>query len=309
MRRWRLLPAANSKLTITANGWPTKTVTGSTATTIVLGDDASTIDGVYDGFTVEINGETRTITSYDVVLDSSGAVVSKTATLDAALTTAPAEGAGVTVRVPAATSVALDGGASDISGVYNGFTISAGGETRNISNYIVIFDPTTSQPVMRVAKVEGLTGGSSPWASAPGLGAPVTLTTTSLFNAGTIVASMGGTEGGVVTGIMIQPGGTLPSLTNYGTIAARPRTTNTSITALSAVAINDQSGTLNTIYNHGTISASATTLDGGTEVTVAADLSHSTSAQRFYVLSGGDVNGDIIFGSAPVDADRSRRTS
>jgi len=206
----------------------------------------------------------------------------------------------VSLRVPPTTAVALDSNASDISGLYNGFTITAGTETRNISSYVVIFDPVTSQPVMRVAKIEGLTGGSSPW-DAPGNGAPVTLTTTSLFNTGSIVASMGGTAGGVVTGIMIQPGGTLPSLTNYGTIGAAASTTDTSITTLSAVAINDQSGTLNTIFNHGTIAAAATRLDGGTQLSVAADLSHSSSAQRFYVLSGGDVNGDIIFGSAPVD--------
>ena len=294
-------PAANSTFTITGSGWPTKTASGSTATTIVLGEDASTIDGIYDGFTVQLNGETRTITSYDVVLDASGNIVSKTATLDAALTTAPAEGAGVTMRVPPATAIALKGNASDISGVYNGFTISAGGDTRNISNYIVIYDPTTSQPVMRVAKITGLIGDTNEWSSVPGNGSFVSLTTTSLFNTGSIVASMGGTEGGVVTGIMIQPGGVLPSLTNYGTIGASATTTNTSITTLSAVAINDQSGTLNTIFNHGTIAANVTALDGGTETAIAVDISHSTSAQRVYVLSGGEVNGDILFGSAPAE--------
>jgi uncharacterized protein YhjY with autotransporter beta-barrel domain len=295
-------PLADTKLTIKGDGWPTKAATGSTATTIALGADASTVDGIYDGFQINVGGELRTITSYDVVLDAEGKVVSKTATLDTALTAAPAAGAGVTIKVPATTAVALTTSASDISGVYNGFTISSGGDTRTIGSYVVIYDPATNQPVMRVAKIEGLTGGSSPWGTAPVNGASVSLTTSALFNAGAITAAMGGNKGGVVTALMIQSGGVLPSLTNYGTIAATARTTDTTISGLNAVAINDQSGTLNTIFNHGTISASATRLDGGTQVSVAADLSHSSSAQRFYVLSGGDVVGDILFGSAPVDA-------
>ena len=290
------IPAAvDSKLTISGSGWPTKTVTGSTTTTITLGDDASTVDNVYVGFTVQVNGETRTVTGYDVVTSDSG-VVTKTATLDQPLAAAPGEGASVTVRVPPTTAVALNGNSADISGVYNGLTISAAGQTRNVSSYVVIFDPATSQPVMRVAKIESLTGGAATWTS-PSNGSPVTLTTTSLFNAGTIVASMGGSEGGVVTGLMIQPGGVLSSITNYGTIGAAAQTSDTSIATLSATAINDQSGTLTRIFNHGTIVANATNLAGGTEVEVAADLSHSLSNQQFFVLSGGDVNGDILFGS------------
>ncbi len=293
-------PVLNNKVTIKGPGWPTKAGTGSTASTVVLGADASTVDGVYDGFEIVLNGETRTITSYDVVLDAGGSVVSKTATLSAPLTTAPAAGAGVTIKVPPTTSVALNTGASEISGIYNGFTILAGGDSRTISDYVVIFDPVTSQPVMRVAKITDLTGGSSPWSSVPGDGSLVSLSTSALFNSGTIAASMNGDRGGVVTGIMIQSGGTLPSLTNYGTIDATARTTDANIAALSAIAINDQSGTLNTIVNHGRIAATATPLLNGAEVAIAADLSHSATAQRFYVLSGGDVVGDVIFGSSPA---------
>ena len=297
-------PVLNNKVTIKGSasvpGWPTKAGTGSTASTVVLGADASTVDGVYDGFEIVLNGETRTITSYDVVLDDGGSVVSKTATLSAPLTTAPAAGAGVTIKVPPTTSVALTTGASEISGVYNGFTIQAGGDTRTISDYVVIFDPVTSQPVMRVAKITDLTGGSSPWSSVPGDGSLIGLSTSALFNSGTITASMNGDQGGVVTGILIQSGGTLPSLTNYGTISATAGTTDANIAALTAIAINDQSGTLNTIVNHGRIAATTTTLLNGADVAIAADLSHSATAQRFYVLSGGDVVGDVIFGSSPA---------
>ncbi len=177
-------PLADTKLTILGSGWPTKAATGSTATTITLGEDASTVDGIYDGFAIQVGGETRTITGYDVVFDADGRVVSRTATLDTPLTTAPTEGASVTVRVPPTTAVALATNASDISGVYNGFTISSGSESRTVSSYVVIYDPATNQPVMRVAKVEGLTGGSSPWGTAPGDGSSVSLSTSALFNVG-----------------------------------------------------------------------------------------------------------------------------
>lgn len=295
-------PDANTKVTITSpNGWPTKASTGSTATTVNLGSDASAIDGIYDGFAIQVGGETRIITSYEVVRDASGNIVSKTATLDSALSSAPGEGAGVAIRVPPTTAVALSTNASDISGVYNGFTITAGGDTRNVSDYVVIFDPETSQPVMRVAKIGNFLGGSNPWGTIPANGASIAFSTSAMFNSGSITASMNGNKGGFVTALLIQAGGTLPSLTNYGAITAAAGTTDTSISGLSAVAINDQSGTLNTIFNHGAITANATKLDGNTQVAIAADLSHSASAQRFYVLSGGDVTGDIVFGSAPVD--------
>jgi hypothetical protein len=192
-------------------------------------------------------------------------------------------------------------GASEISGAYNGFTITAGSESRIISNYTVIYDPVTNLPTLRVATIEGFRGTGVPWDSAPINGAAVTISTSALFNAGAISAGMNGNKGGVVTAIMIQPGGVLPSLTNYGAIDATARTTDPSIDALTAIAINDQSGTLNTIVNHGRISANVTPLANGGQVSIAADLSHSSASQRFYVLSAGDVTGDIIFGSAPVN--------
>jgi uncharacterized protein YhjY with autotransporter beta-barrel domain len=285
---------------VTTAGWDTTAGSGSTTTTIVLGANASEVDGIYEGFVVTVGAETRAVTDYVVVRNDDGSVVSKTLTLDTALTTAPASGATVNVNVPN-TAVALSPSASDISGIYNGFTITAGSETRIISDYTVIYDPVTLQPTMKIAHIKSVEGVGAPWNSPPIHNAPVSISTSALLNLGSIAASMGGDKGGVVTAIMIQPGGTLPSITNYGAIDAIARTTDTSIGALSATAINDQSGTLNTIVNHGRILAQATTLDNGAQVAVAADLSHSAVTQRLYVLSGGDVTGDVIFGSAAVD--------
>jgi hypothetical protein len=131
----------------------------------------------------------------------------------------------------------------------------------------------------------------------------VNIATSTLFNSGSIGASMGGSKGGVVTTILIHPGAALQgpnggSLTNYGAIDASARTSDTSIETLSAIAIDDRSGTLNTIVNHGRISATATPLLNGAEVAIAADLSRSSTVQSFSVLSSGDVTGDILFGSA-----------
>jgi len=299
-----LAPQPDAKFTITGTGWQTNAATGSSTTAINLGADASGIDGAYNGFQVQVAGELRTITDYDVVIGNDGAVVSRTATLDTALTSAPAADSRLIVKVPPTTSVSLTAGASEIGSIYNGFTIMAGGETRTISDYLVIFDPSTNQPVMRIAKVENLLGTADPWPAVNDK-AVVTISTSAMFNAGfnagSITASTGGNKGGVVTALMVLPGGSLPSITNHGSISANASTTDTTIGALSATAISDQSGTLNRIVNRGTISASATILDGGTQVAVAADLSHSSATQRFYVLGTGEVDGDIIFGTAPVD--------
>ena len=87
----------------------------------------------------------------------------------------------------------------------------------------------------------------------------------------------------------------LVSLKNSGTISASATTTDTSITNLSAFAINDGSGTLATIVNSGTISATATTLDSDTQRTIAANLSANDTGVTF--MNTGAVSGDIIFGT------------
>ena len=154
-------PEANTKLAInSANGWPTKAVTGSTATTILLGPDASAIDGIYDGFAIQVGGETKIITSYDVVLDASGNVVSKTATLDFGAHQRarrrrrrrnqsdrrpppwPCRRTPATSAAPITASRSRGGRQQD--------RLRLHGDLR----------PETSQPVMRVAKIKGLTGTS-----------------------------------------------------------------------------------------------------------------------------------------------------
>ncbi len=293
-----------------AGGWTTTPASGSSTTTILLGANGSEVDGIYEGLIVQVGAEERVITDYVVTRNDDGAVTAKTITLGSALSTAPA--GDITIKVDELNAVSLGAGASDISGAYNGFTITAGSQTRVVSGYTVIYDPTTSQPTLRVATVKGLTGLSAPFATPPGNSAPVTISTSNLFNAGSIGASMSGDKGGIVTAINILPGANLVgpngelnagSLTNYGAIDATARTTDTGIDALSAIAINDQSGTLNTIVNHGRIAATSSTLTNGAQVAVAADLSRSSATQRFYVLGTGDVVGDILFGSAPVNVD------
>jgi uncharacterized protein YhjY with autotransporter beta-barrel domain len=293
-------------------GWTTKPASGSSTTTILLGANGSEVDGIYEGLIVQVGAEERVITDYVVTRNDDGAVTAKTITLGSALSAAPTAEQDITITVDPANAVSLAAGASDITGAYNGFTIQAGTETRIISAYTVIFDPTTSTPVLRVATVEGLTGLPAPFVSPPGLSAPVTISTSNLFNAGSIAASIGGDKGGVVTAINILPGANLVgpngelgvgSLTNYGAIDATARTTDGSIDALTAIAINDQSGTLNTIVNHGRITATSSTLANGAQVAVAADLTRSSATQRFYVLGTGDVVGDLLFGSAPVNVD------
>jgi len=295
-------PQPGTKFTITGSGWQTNAATGSTTSAIVLGSDASNVDGAYNGFQVQVGSEFRTITDYDVVFAADGTIVSKTVTLDTPLSGAPAVDSRLIIKVPQTTAVSLTSNASEIGSIYNGFTITAAGEVRTISDYVVIFDPSTNLPTMRVAKVGSLLGTAQPWPTALDNGDPVTISTSALFNSGSITASSGGSEGGVVTAIMVLPGGSLPSITNFGSINAVAGTSDTTIGALSATAINDLSGTLKTIVNHGVISASATPLDNGAEIAVAVDISHTDTPQKIYVLSAGDVNGDIIFGSAPIDA-------
>jgi hypothetical protein len=77
------------------------------------------------------------------------------------------------------------------------------------------------------------------------------------------------------TALLIQPGGNLPRVINYGTIAATGAGT-----VVSASAIVDQSGTLTSFTNQGLISASLTAATtGGTTGgrTIALDLSANTS--------------------------------
>ncbi|HXJ00075.1 MAG TPA: hypothetical protein VNH44_02555, partial [Micropepsaceae bacterium] len=112
---------------------------------------------------------------------------------------------------------------------------------------------------------------------------------------GAISASETGDKPGTATGVLIQPGGTLASFSNTGSLSSVVTTSDTTITSLTAYGVRDLSGTLNTITNSGTWSIQATPLDNGAQQTIAADLSHSTQAQTF--TNSGSVVGDLLFGS------------
>jgi hypothetical protein len=81
--------APNGPLQTTTEGWKTKPVSGSTASTILLGANASEVNGIYKGLTVTVGAEKRVVTDYVVVRNEDNVVVSKTLTLDSALTTTP----------------------------------------------------------------------------------------------------------------------------------------------------------------------------------------------------------------------------
>jgi Autotransporter beta-domain len=124
---------------------------------------------------------------------------------------------------------------------------------------------------------------------------------------GHIIATLSGPFGGTAKAINIVASGDMPSLINSGLISAVATTTDTSITSLNAIAIEDASGTLTYIQNNGTIAATATTLDGGTQNTVAIDLHQDTfnsaagSGVDILDHSNADTSaaiiGDILFGS------------
>jgi hypothetical protein len=114
--------------------------------------------------------------------------------------------------------------------------------------------------------------------------------------AGTISAVTGGVQGGNAVALSIQTGASLTSLVNAGMISASANTTDTSIAALTAYAIQDTTGTLTNITNSGAISAAATALDSGAQSAIAADLSAANSAITFN--NSGTVKGDLLFGAA-----------
>jgi hypothetical protein len=130
---------------------------------------------------------------------------------------------------------------------------------------------------------------------------------------GTISAVSSGTRGGVATAIEIEPGATVPSLINTGTISASVTTTDLTLDGLTstgghpviATAIQDLSGTLNSIINTGTISAAATTLNNNLQVTTAIDLSSGVQAvgsgmsivDQATATTAATINGNIYFGT------------
>lgn len=118
---------------------------------------------------------------------------------------------------------------------------------------------------------------------------------------GSITASLNGSTVGSAVAIEIfqndtkNPTSSLQKIDNSGSIVASARTTDTTISSLSAFAIEDKSGRLTTIINSGTISADATTLDNNKQQHVAADLSLAQNNIMF--SNSGTVTGDIRLGA------------
>ena len=181
---------------------------------------------------------------------------------------------GIGESASAAHTVTLSGG------IYNRGTIQAQAES---ANTFAISAPSASANATAIQIGNGA------------IINPSALTPQALFNEGTIAAFENGNQPGTATGVLVLSGGSLPVLTNAGLIQSLTTTTDTTIGSLNAYGIRDFSGTVTTINNSGNIFTSATTLNNNAQVTVAADLSHSSKAETF--TNSGSVIGDILFGS------------
>lgn len=125
-----------------------------------------------------------------------------------------------------------------------------------------------------------------------------------LVNDGTITGATSGPAGGTAIGVLIEPGGVLPSITNNSAINGLLSTTEgADLENVAAYAIRDLSGTLRTIENTALITATATSTIGGSTA-VAIDVSSSTEAvtvsntQLESRSNPASITGDILFGSA-----------
>ena len=181
---------------------------------------------------------------------------------------------GIGETAAAAHTVTLTGG------IYNRGLIEAQAQTSNVR-------ATSAASASADATAIRIGNGASINASA--------LTAEAFRNEGTTQAFVDGNLSGTATGVLILAGGSLPSLTNTFLLQGQATSSNTAIATLNAYGIRDLSGTLTTVNNSGILLAGATTLDNGAQVTVAADLSHSSQAQTF--SNTGAIAGDLLFGS------------
>ena len=157
-------------------------------------------------------------------------------------------------------------------GIYNGGSIAASATSDNVNAVTVARTATNATAIIL------------------GVGAVVPRITND--TAGTISAVTGGLKGGNAVALSIQTGASLTSLANAGVISASANTTDTSIAALAAYAIQDATGTLTNISNSGTLSAAATTLDNGAQSAIAGY--RANSAVTFN--DTGTVKGDLLGG-------------
>jgi hypothetical protein len=202
---------------------------------------------------------------------------------------------GQTGAASSTSTIVLDASASSTDDFYKGLIVETNGEQRVITAY----DGAT-----KTASIGTFNGSSPTWSSAPVASQGFSVISATFRNDGQIKAFMNGTETGTVTGILIQPSGSSPTLINTGTISAQAQTRNSSVSGLTAYAVRDLSGQLNDITNLGTIIAvsgynpgsGTISLDDNSQKAVSLDLSAGTSQQT--VRDYGTVTGDIYFGSA-----------
>jgi uncharacterized protein YhjY with autotransporter beta-barrel domain len=188
----------------------------------------------------------------------------------------------------AANTVTLTGG------IFNSGTIAATAESDNLN------DTKNLQPAS--SNATALVIGSGATINASGT------TAQALLNNGTISSTTTGNLQDlaqfnsiqmVSTALLIQPGGSLPSIATTGTITATAGTSDVDLNNLTAYAIRDLSGTLTTITNTGTISAIATPLNNNAQQTTAIDISHSSANET--ITTSGPITGDVLFGSAGMN--------
>jgi Autotransporter beta-domain len=205
-------------------------------------------------------------------------------------------------------------------------TIGAASEDPNFTTGAISLSGTTDAPVTLSGGIYNsgqITASASTNTSVGGsaaavtidIGNAVTVTSTNattepaLMNdnstgSGIITASVGGatTQTSVMKAIAVFiaapngsiPGGSLPSLINYGTIEAAVATSDNTVGSLTAVAIDDASGSLTSIINQGTISATATELTSQSQIAQAVNVGANSSGVTF--TNNGTVIGDIVFG-------------
>jgi len=116
---------------------------------------------------------------------------------------------------------------------------------------------------------------------------------------GQIVASVTGFKGGTSKAVAIGTLASMPELNviKNGRIVASVQTSDLTISNASAFAIQDLSDTLKTINNAGTISATATTLNSGTQIARAIDLSLSAT-DNIIVNNSGIIVGEVLMGQS-----------
>ncbi len=220
-------------------------------------------------------------------------------------------------------------GTSSTYSLINRGSIEAASEDPNFTTGAISLSGTTDAPVtlsggiynsgqITASATTNSSVGGSAAAITIDIGNAVTVTSTSTSlsdpepafmndnstGSGLVTASVSGatTQSSVMKAIAIFiaapngaiPGGSLPSLINYGTIEAAVATSDNTVGSLTAVAIDDASGTLTTIINQGTISATATELTNQSQIAQAVNVGANSSGVTFN--NYGTVTGDIVFG-------------